>query len=864
MALARGYRVLSAIDVDADKSPFGSLRAVLPQSLVDHAALPSVQATALLGATRDHGPTAPPEPFLVGMALLTALAHASSSQPVALLLDDAHHMDDQSKVAFSFVGRRLSADAVVLVLASRPTPSGQLRIEGSIDLTLRPLGVEAAEMLLDVVGEHLDDDTRVEVRRASRGNPLALTELSRTWTTRHVLDERDGSSLSVGEHLRASFAGSYQQLDQPSRDLLLVAAVDGHASLDHIIEAASALNGDQVSLDVLNDAAAAGLINPALDRITFRHPLVGAAVLELETAQRLRHAHAALAEALVGTDSRRALLHRARSAATFDATISEELAHAGQEASARSDVPTAIALLQDAAALTRASTVRGHRMLQAATLAYELGDRAMVERLVKSALGEALGPLDTIRASWLAEIFTGNEAREVGRIDELRADAEAARDAGDLELAWNVLMSAASRCYWTMPDRSTAQKLAATAQALPAQGVEHRLVFALSGIDQVAHIVPVLDQCEGALERGVTDANALRMFAMGAVVVGDAPLARVFVDDAERRLRSEGRLGLLSHVLLTRIQADWAVGDWDRAQFALDEGRRLAEETGQLTWRNSARLNEARLAVVRGETDSIESTLDQIQAEASRQGTTSFLPRIQVVRGMASVSRGEHEQAFAALRRVFEPDDPLHDPRSTYPALIFLAEAALATDNVALARALIAGIRTAVGATPPLDFRVLEGLATAMLVENDEAEPAYLEVLSGEAVRWPWVMARGRLAYGTWLRRQRREADAVVQLKMAMRGLTRLGATPWLDQAKAHLRAAGAPVEPAAASPRSLLSAQELQIASLAAAGLSNREIAQRLFLSPRTVGSHLYRIFPKLGVTSRMQLAAAMDVGQD
>lgn len=856
IAASSGYLVLHTTGVEGAAPPFSGLRDLLPDDLVRQFDLPPTQAEALSSAFERHRTALAPEPFLVGMAALSVITLASEQQPVALIVDDAHWVDPESRTVIGFLGRRLAADPVVMVAAARPTHSQLDAVEMPTAVTLPPLEPAEAAVLLDSVATNLPADARQSILHVARGNPLALVELSRTWQARPS-SPHDPRAISVGAHVRASFAGSYETLNPQSKAVLLLAALDEQTTTAEVLDAAGVLVGTPLNTDVIADAQAAGLVDTEPGRLSFRHPLIRTAIIGAATPERLREAHRVLAGVTHSGDTVRALLHRARATTGRDDQLADELAKTGQVARSRGENSTAMQTMEEAATLSQDSATRGHRLLLTATWAYELGARRVVERLVRSARQETLSDLDEIRARWLGEIFTGNVADEVGRISEFGQDVVTAWHAGDADLAWDVLMSTASRCYWTSPDDSTRTTLADTAQQLPVAGAEHRLVFTLSGIDQVAHTRRVLDECDGALTRGVDDANALRMYAMGAVVVGDAPLARVFVDEAERRLRAEGRLALLSHVLLTRIQADWVIGDWDRARVGLDEGRRLADETGQLTWRNSARLHAARLAVVTGEAVDVFELLDQVAHEAERQGTTSFLPRVQAVRGMAHVAAKDYDLGFDVLTRVFDPADTLHDARSTIPAMTFLAEAAQHTGRVHRARKLLAVTRAAFGPTPPSDLRVADEVATAMVADDDDAEALFRKALDGEAGTLPWPHARASLAYGLWLRRDRREGDAVVALQTALVGLNRLGASPWVEEARTNLRAAGVTDRSETTSPSQVLTPHELQIATLAAKGLSNREIGEHLFLSPRTVGSHLYRIFPKLGISSRAQLAA-------
>jgi DNA-binding CsgD family transcriptional regulator len=209
--------------------------------------------------------------------------------------------------------------------------------------------------------------------------------------------------------------------------------------------------------------------------------------------------------------------------------------------------------------------------------------------------------------------------------------------------------------------------------------------------------------------------------------------------------------------------------------------------------------------------------------------------------------------------RLFDPDDAAFHETERFHGVMFLAEAALHSGRLAEGRALIKGLERDAMVTPSATLHRQLSYARAVLARDSEAEELYRHALQQDLVRWPWLRSRIELAYGSWLRRQRRVAESRRYLRSAQTTFDLIGARSWAEQARAELRAAGERVVPAAPAALSTLSPQELQIAQLAAQGLSNREIGQRLYLSPRTIGSHLYRIFPKLGITSRMDLVSRL-----
>ena len=301
------------------------------------------------------------------------------------------------------------------------------------------------------------------------------------------------------------------------------------------------------------------------------------------------------------------------------------------------------------------------------------------------------------------------------------------------------------------------------------------------------------------------------------------------------------------------------VGDWERAAAATEEGRQLAQETGQPIWEAGALTGDARASGLRGEVDRALRLAAEAEQLSSAMRLNCFLACVQLARGFAWIANRRYEEAYRELRRLYDPDDPAFHHRELFAGVMFLAEAAVHVDKVADASAVVAGLEEVAKLTSAPDLHLNLLYARAVLADEAVAESRYVEALQEDLVRWPWIRARIELAYGQWLRRHRRSADSRAPLRSALATLELVGASSWADQARTELRAAGERVAAPESGAHELLSPQELQIARLAAQGLSNREIGYELYLSPRTVGSHLYRIFPKLNVTTRSQLAARL-----
>jgi DNA-binding CsgD family transcriptional regulator len=264
------------------------------------------------------------------------------------------------------------------------------------------------------------------------------------------------------------------------------------------------------------------------------------------------------------------------------------------------------------------------------------------------------------------------------------------------------------------------------------------------------------------------------------------------------------------------------------------------------------------MAALHGDNDQAQAVATEAEHAANGRRLNDLLSCVQLARGIGLVTAGEYGPAYDTLRRLFDRDDAAFHETERFHGVMFLAEAALHSGRLAEGRHVIRALeRDAMTTTSATLHRHLS-YARAVLAPDSEAEPLFRQALQQDLVRWPWLRSRIELAYGSWLRRQRRVAESRSYLRSAQTTFHLIGATSWAGQARAELRAAG---ERVMSSPTALstLSPQELQIAQLVAQGLSNREIGQRLYLSPRTIGSHLYRIFPKLGITSRTELVSRL-----
>jgi DNA-binding CsgD family transcriptional regulator/tetratricopeptide (TPR) repeat protein len=855
-ARAEGFFVLTTTGVESEAElAYAGLHELLRPALDVAAGMPQTQRGALFRAFGlEVG--SQPDLFLVALATLNLLADLAASRPVLVAVDDLQWLDEPTQAALAFVARRISGDSIVVVGTTRRGFSGPYHSAGLEELDVSELSESAASALLEGSAPELSRADREAILRVARGNPLALLELPAEWRAQD--SSRTEMTLTLTARLERAFAGRLSELPQPTRDTLLIAAVDGSDDLGEILLAASELAGGETKVDALESAALAGLLRFDEVRVQFRHPLVRSAVLQSETVARRQAAHAALAGVVRGEPYRRAW-HRALAVTGPDDDVADELEANYRTTLQRGSVVSAIWALERSAQLTTDPSRRARRLLLAAEYAFDLGRRDKVDQLLASASQLPLSDLDRARMEWLREIFDDGIPGDAGRVVELCAMAEQSTDAGDDDLALNLLLGAALRCYWADTGPEARALVVKVANEHTGRRSDARYTDILATAEPILQAGPVRDALEHVVLESVTDADSLRLLGQAAHAIGDPLHAVDFLGRAELKLRQEGRLSLLSHVLNMQILDHLELGNWDRAAAAEAEARLHAHETGQPIWETAIVTLAAIGAGLRGDNGRAQAIAGEADRTASGRRLNSLLALIQLARGIGSLTAGNYEESFDTLRLVFDPADPSYHSVERFHAVMFLAEAAVHAGHVERARPLLTTLEQDALITPSPTLHVQLSYARAVLADDTDAESLYLAALRQDLVRWPWARARIELAYGTWLRRQRRVAESRSPLRAAHTTLNLIGATTWAERARIELRAAGERSTESVQAVHELLSPQEMQIARLAADGLSNREIGERLFLSHRTVGSHLYRIFPKLGITTRGQISGRL-----
>jgi ATP/maltotriose-dependent transcriptional regulator MalT len=415
------------------------------------------------------------------------------------------------------------------------------------------------------------------------------------------------------------------------------------------------------------------------------------------------------------------------------------------------------------------------------------------------------------------------------------------------------------RCYWGADPGSEARhEVAAVLEKLDLPDDDARVLLTLAYTAPIERGAMVLDRLSRIASGDTTDPIAMYNLGTAGAVLGAYDVGAKFVNAAIVELRKRGHLALLAQALMVRAWIETYLGNLNVALPVAEEARRLAEESGQPLWQAGAEVAQAIQAALRGDSKTADSLASRAEAVAVATGATALLGVVQLARGLASLADGNYEEAYDRLYRVFDPRDPAYHFTRCW-AIGDIVEAAVHCGRQNTARRLLADMESIGEATPLPRLNVGLAFARPLLAEDADAEPLFVSALAQDLRSWPFFRGRLLLAYGSWLRRQRRLAESRTPLRVARETFDAMGAVPWGQRARQELKAAGETSRERTPGAWDQLSPQELQIAQMAAQGLSNREIAQQLYLSHRTVGSHLYHVFPKLGITSRAQLHQAL-----
>lgn len=854
-ALEAGTEVLATNGAEAEAAlPFAGLHQLLVPLLDGVAALPARLQRTLRGAFGLED--VQPDLFSVGLAVLELLGDRAHHAPLLLLVEDAHWLDPETLDVLLFVARRIATEPIAMLVAVRAQYPEVLAGSGLGQLMLGELDPVASERVLADHDPGLSAQARGCVLAEAGGNPLALVELPRLLA--------DGAAraipelLPLNERLESAFADRFAALPDVTRDLLAVLSADAGAPVPALLAAAGTVYARAARVTDLQPAIDAGLLVVRSHELHFRHPLVRSAVYGSVTEMTRLSIHAALAEGLVDDLDRRAW-HASASTFGTDEQVCDELEAAAERARARGAASVVVGNLTRASELTASAQRRTSLLLRAAELACQTNDRRVAADLVARADTGGLDVLDRSRLVLVRDTVDAGDLRDTDRIAFLTDLAEAARDAGSGTLPALLCWRAASRCWWGSVPTEVGARVTGVLETLRLPPDDPR-TLAIQAYAQSDALGGSVLQRLATLVPDRSDTDSMRFLGGAALVLGDFIPAASYLGTAAAGYRTQGRAALLASTLVPSGYIRLWLGNWPAVQAELEEAAALAEETVDHLWVLSSRATQAMLHAMRGDGGTATTLAEDVLAEPLLAGVRFTAAGAQHARGIAANAAGRHGEALDVLLRLYEPDHPTHQLDMSGWALPDLADAAVRTGRQAeVAHILDAAAERGLRFPSPMLHRSL-AYAQAVLATEGDAGAAFERALALDHTGWPVHHARLQLAYGSWLRRQRRILASRASLRAAREGFDALGARYWGGLAREELRAAGEESQGVRRAPREQLTPQELQIATLAAHGLSNREIGQRLFLSHRTVSSHLYRIFPKLGVSSRGQLGGALE----
>lgn len=827
-------------------APYSGLHILLQPFLDRLSDLPLPQRDALLTAFGMQRGT-PPTPFLAGLATLTLLSNAASAGPLLVVVEDLHWIDAASRTALFIVARRVASEPILIVMTTRsrmPWSAGGIRRH-----ELSPLNFVDANTVLD----HRPDRPSGAVRRLllelAGGNPLALVEL----TASEVLS---GSPdvVPLTNRLERAFAGRFTELPRPTRLTILAAAFIGRVSSSEAVAAAAYVLGQPAEPGWLIPAIEAGLVERELTQVRFRHPLVRSAV----TSACGPGERAMIVQALIETldDPVRTVWLRSEFAMGPDSQLSDELDRLGHANLAADNPAHATIALRRAAELSADRTTSDDRIVRAADAARKSGAYDVADELLGRVEVVLDDPATRARALWIRAVLPieGSPLLRGDFAPALRA-VEALRLSGQTNAALDALLYVASSVWDHETDRHPGESLAAAAHGFDLDSHDPRMLLLTAVIDPAAHATEIIEHVRQLPMDDDTDPYQQWGLGYALDLSGDVELSVESLRRSVAGLRKRGNTDILPNAVMGLSWICFLNGEFAEGRALIDECITIADDLTHPGLAAAARVGRAWYDAVEGIVPNSAAIAEASGVSIDVLDARDHQATLVVAAGRAALATGHPRAAVDILLRLSDPDDPAYKLGFHINAFPDVVEACIAAGEHALAEAQVESVRNIASGWQSAVTDGALRFAEMMLVD-DARLTAIAKQLIVDPLPVPLFDARAHLQLGTRLRRGRKIALSRRHLHRALEAFEAFPAPTWAARAREELRASGERLTDALPSGHHVLTPQELRTSMLAASGLSNREIAEQLFLSPRTVGAHLYSAFRKLGISGREQLA--------
>ena len=861
--VAQQFRVLRTAGAEGEQEfPYAALHRFCTPTLDRIDQLPAPQRDALAVA---FGLAAGPAPnqFLVALAILGLLSSLADDQPVLGLVDDAHWLDRASSLALALVARRLVSDRIALVFATREVGESLARLP---ELRVGPLGHRDAMALLEsVLRAPLDEQVMERLIVEASGNPLALIELPRGLTTAELAGGFGlPTAATLDARIEESFARRVAALPHAVRMLILIAASDPTGDPLLLWRAADILGVPQ-SAAVAAESTGLIAFGP---QVAFRHPLVRSSVYRAAGQGERMDVHRALADATdPHVDPDRRAWHRGQTAIAPDEDVAADLEQSAARAQARGGLAAAAAFLERSAALTVSPSLRAGRALVAAMAKYEAA--AVDDAVVLLDVAEG-GPLDDYQRAQ-AEVLRARVAFATNRGSDappLLLAAARRLEPLDAALARETYLDAlgaalfSGRLSTTVDPRHVARAALAAPKALEPRPVDLLLDGLAARIaDGPATGTALLRQALAVYtsqDPAPVEAQRWRWLAGRlAGFVWDYSAWDVLTAEHVQGARDVGMLAELPLALISRVGVHLLSGEMEVATALVEEAEALARATGNAA---PPAYGAIALAAYRGTDDELSALFASASRDFRARGEGMGLTALSWATAMLCNALARYDDAFAAAT-----EGATGAGETWYAALavVELIEAASRTGRPERAAEAVESLSESTRASDTPWARGVEARSRALLADDETAESLYrdaIEWLEPTALRVD--LARTHLLYGEWLRREGRRVDARAELRTARELFSEFGMEGFAERARVELEATGEHVRNRTLRAVEELTSQESQVAGLAAEGYTNRQIAEQLFISPKTVEYHLKKVYRKLDVTSRTQLSRRLAQG--